>query len=299
MLFMPFGVKKQMNELTSYLPLRLARVLSGLPAGIEEGLTEIRLRLGGPFSVTAGGKNHCLNGEGKPCTPRKAILCTGDDISACLSLLTKGSLYGYGDTLCEGYIPFGNGCRAGICGEARVVEGKLRGFSAIYGINLRKSRFFHDYGIEAARYIVHGAPKGALIYSPPNRGKTTLLKSIAAILSEKYRVAIADERAELYVPQGAGLTDRLTGVKKSLALPMLCRSMSPQFIICDELAAEDESALTSAFGSGVCIIATAHGESAEGVRTRPFIGRLLETGAFPLLIGIGEGFNYTVEEWRK
>lgn len=296
---MPFGVKKQMNELVSYLPLRLARVLSGLPRGIDEGLTEIRLRLGGPFSVTAGGKNHCLNSEGKPCTPRKAVLCTEEDIAACLSLLTRGSLYGYGDTLREGYIPFGDGYRAGVCGEARVVDGKPTGFSAIYGINLRKSRFINDYGTEAVRHIVHGSPKGALVYSPPNRGKTTLIKSVAALLSEKYRVAIADERGELCVPQGAGLIDRLVGVKKSLALPMLCRSMSPQFIICDELAAEDESALAGALGAGVCLIATAHGESGESVRARPFIGRLLEAGAFPLLIGIGDSFEYTVEEWLK
>lgn len=287
-----------MEELISYLPLHIARGLLALPTGIVEQLTEIRLRLYGPLSVTAMGKNYFLDKVGKPCTPEKAIICTEEDISTCLSLLTKGSLYSYGDALSEGYIPFGKGHRAGICGEARVNDGKLTGFSAIHGINLRLSRFFPDYGAKAVRHIADGTLKGALIYSPPNRGKTTLLRSIAALLSARYRVAIADERAELFVPQLAlGLTDRLIGLKKSLALPMLCRSMSPQVIICDELAHEDEAALLNAFGAGVCIVASAHGESAASVASRPFMGRILKTGAFPLLIGIGDGFDYTVEEY--
>lgn len=287
-----------MQELLAYLPLHIARLLLTLPKGITESLTEIRLRLHGPVSVTAMGKNYCFDRSGKLCTPEKGITCTEEDISTCLSLLTKGSLYSYGDALSGGYIPFGKGHRAGVCGEARVQDGKITGFSAIHSINLRLSRFFPDYGAKAVRHIAVGGLKGALIYSPPNRGKTTLLKSIAALLSEHYRVAIADERAELYVPQSAtGLTDRIIGVKKSLALPMLCRSMSPQVIICDELAPEDETALLNAFGSGVCIVASAHGESAESVASRPFMGRLMETGAFPLLVGIGEGFDYTVEEY--
>ena len=286
-----------MQSLLAYLPLSIARAVTSAPQSITDSLTEIRLRLGGPLSLTSGGKNCCINGEGKPCLPSVAFVCTEEHIAECLSLLTKGSLYSYGDALCQGYLPFGNGGRAGICGEARVQNGVITGFSTVYGINLRLCRFFPDYGAEAARHIKQGGLKGALIYSPPNRGKTTLLRSIASKLGEKYRVAIADERGELYVHQlRSGLIDRLTGLKKSHALTMLCRSMSPQVIICDELAPEDETALHNALGVGVCIVASAHGESAASVTARPFIGRLIEAGAFPLLIGIGEDYGYRVEE---
>ncbi len=287
-----------MESLLAYLPLPIARALLSVPEEITRGLTEIRLRLEGPLSLSVGGKNCCINGEGKPCLPQRAFICTEEHIATTLTLLTKGSLYSYGEAMCNGYIPFGKGGRAGICGEARVKDGVLTGFGTVYGINLRLCRFFPDYGAEAAARIARGALKSALVYSPPNRGKTTLLRSIAARLGERYRVALADERGELYVPQlSTGLIDRLTGLKKSYALTMLCRSMSPQIIVCDELAPEDETALHNAIGSGVCIVASAHGDSADSLKKRPFIDRLLGSGAFPLLIGIGEDYGYTVEEY--
>lgn len=268
-----------------------------MPAPVWDTLTELRLRLDGPLSLTAGGKNLCVDASGRICKADKGIICTAEDISTCLSLLTNGSLYSYGDAIRQGYIPFGKGGRAGICGAAAVRDGSVTGFTSIQGISLRVCRFVGDCGEKAVRYIDGAALRGGLVCSPPNRGKTTLLRSIAALLSAKYRVALADERSELYVPQlSAGLTDRISGVRKSVAIPMLCRSMSPQVIVCDELAEEDEGAIHSAIGAGVCIIASAHGESTAAVRRRPFIGRLLAAGAFPLLIGIGADYKYTVEE---
>lgn len=286
-----------MHRLLPYLPARIASAAARLPDAVAENLTEIRLRLHGPVSATSGGKNRCFDLHGSLCPAEDAIVCTQEDMSECLSLLTRSSLYSCGDALSAGYLPFGDGCRAGICGDAAVRNGVLRGFGEIYGINLRLSRFIREFGRKAAQNIAGTPPRGALVYSPPNRGKTTLLRSVAALLSANYRVALADERRELYVPQlRAGLVDALCGVKKSEALPLLCRSMSPEIIVCDELAAGDEAALLSALGAGVCIIASAHAESEEGLRARPFVGRLLATGAFPLLIGIGEGFKYSVKE---
>lgn len=286
-----------MHRLLPFLPARIAFAAAHLPPQTAEGLSEIRLRLGGPVSATSGGKNLCFDAEGKISAAEKALRCGAEELKECIALLTHASLYSYGDELCAGYLPFGDGCRAGVCGEAIVRDGVFRGFSEIYGINLRLSRFVADCGESAARRICERGLRGALVYSPPGMGKTTLLRSIAAKLSRRYRVALADERYELYVPQlRAGLVDALCGLKKSTALSLLCRSMSPQVIVCDELAAEDETAVLNALGAGVCIIASAHADSAEGLYTRPFVRRLLENGAFPLLIGIGENFEYTVEE---
>ena len=289
-----------MRRLTPYLPAGIAKAAVSLPDFLKPSLTEIRLRLNGPVSVTAGGKNRYFDTNGRLCGANEAIVCTQNDINECVSLLTGASLYSRGDELRAGYLPFGEGCRAGICGEAIVRDGVLTGFAKIYSVNLRVSRFIKDFGLRAAEHIAEPYPKGALVYSPPGMGKTTLLRSIAARLSEKYRVALADERCELYVPQLApGMTDVMRGLKKSEALPMLCRSMSPQFIVCDELAPEDEDALMNAFGSGVCIVASAHADSAESLKNRPFLGRLLKTGAFPILIELEEGFKYTVKEYEE
>ncbi len=286
-----------MNRLLPYLPRRIALAAARLPDAVRAGVTEIRLRLGGPVSATVGGRNRFFTAEGRLCALEAALQCTEDDLAECVALLTGASLYSFGDALRAGFLPFGDGCRAGICGDAAVRDGVFTGFTRIYGVNLRLCGFFKDYGESAVRFIRRGGLKGALVYSPPGGGKTTLLRSIAYLLSREYRVAIADERYELFVPElRHGLTDALCGLKKGEALPLLCRSMSPQVIICDELAAEDEAPLAGCLNAGVCVIASAHAESADGLLSRPFIRRLAESGAFPLLIGIGEGFKYKVEE---
>lgn len=293
------------DTLLRYLPLRISRAFAALPDGLLDKLTEVRLRLNAPVSVSAGGFNRCFTAEGRLCAPDKGIRCGGEEIEECLALLSRSSLYSFDDTLKSAYIPFGNGCRAGVCGEAIVRNGEIAGFRRVYGINLRLRRFVKDFGAEAARRISGGGLKGALIYSPPNRGKTTLLRSIARLLSDgsagpPRRVAIADERCELYVPELAGgLVDLMSGVRKAEAAELLCRSMSPEVIICDELSCSDGDALLQAVNAGVCVIATAHGDTRAALEKRPFVKELLDSGAFRLLIRLSaEGpFAYDIEEY--
>jgi len=290
------------NDLLRYLPIRISRAVAALPERIAEGLTEIRLRAGGPVSVTSGGRNHTFTESGLLCPVERALRCCESELEECVALLSRSSLYSFGDTVKNGYIPFGDGCRAGVCGEGIVQNGETLGFRKIHSVNLRQRRFIRDFGLEAAKRVSENGLKGALVYSPPGFGKTTLLRSVAALLSDgslgrAYRVALADERGELFVPElAAGLTDAVRGLKKAEAARLLCRSMSPEVLICDELSPEDAGAMTDALNTGVCVIASAHADSVSGLKSRPFIAKLLETGAFPLLIGIGEGFRYRVEE---
>lgn len=293
-----------MKGLAPYLPPRLKMAVLSLPDGAAGTATELRLRRDGPVSLTVAGKNLCFDPSGRFCPPPSALRCDGDDISGCISLITGASLYSYGESLRQGYIPFGDGYRAGICGEGVVINGTLTGFNKINGINLRVRRFVKDFGYEAARRITEKGLRGALVCSPPNRGKTTLLKSVAFLLStgalgKAYRVGLADERGELSVPRlKEGLTDAIVGVKKSLAIELLCRSMSPEVLICDELAAEDAAPLSQVVGMGVCLVASAHASGVTELKSRPFINALLQTGAFPLIICLGEGFDYRVEEYK-
>ena len=230
-------------------------------------------------------------------------MCKSDALKECVARITGSSLYSYGETLKKGYIPFGEGCRAGVCGEGIVKNGVLAGFNKIYGINLRVRRFIKDFGYEAARRIREKGIRGALIYSPPNCGKTTLLSSIAALLSDgsvgaPLKVGIADERGELYVPAlKNGLADVLCGVDKAIAIELLCRSMSPQVLICDELAAADGAPLSQVLGMGVAVVASAQASSREELLRRPFVAELVDKGAFPLLVGLRADFSYVVEEY--
>ena len=291
-----------LEQLTLYLPIRLSRAVAALPEKVTNSLTEIRLRLDGPASVTSGGRNYTFTAEGRPCPPERALLCTETELQECVALLSRSSLYSFGDTVKNGYIPFGRGCRAGVCGEGIIKDGQTEGFRKIYGINLRLRRFIKDFGTEAARRVCENGLKGALVYSPPNCGKTTLLKSMARALSDgslgrAFRVGLCDERNELYVPElTAGLVDAVCGIKKAAAATLLLRSMSPEILICDELTPDDASAMINAVNTGVCVIASAHAETERDLKSRPFIKSLIETGAFPLLIKIGADFRYVVKE---
>ena len=292
-----------MTRFLPYLPPRIGLAVTKLPKEAVNGATELRLRANAPTSLTLRGKNRCFNEDGRFCEVEKAIRADDGEIAECLSLISRSSMYSFGDTIKQGYIPFGEGCRAGLCGQGIVRDGVLTGFSRVYGINLRLKRFIGDCGYEAVRRITEKGLRSALVYSPPNKGKTTLLKSIAWLLSngsmgKAYKVAIADERGELFVPElQNGLVDAVCGVKKTNAMELLCRSMSPEVLICDELSFEDGAVITEYMGTGVTVIASVHGQTLRELKNRPFVGALLDSGVFPLLIGIGNDFGYEVEEW--
>ncbi len=289
------------RRLLPYLPPRIQAAVAALPEGVDETATELRLRADAPASVTSLGKNRCFDEHGRLCGIEKALRCSEKELSDCIALLTQHSLYSFGESMKHAYVPFGEGCRAGIGGEAIVKDGVVLGFRRVLSINLRVSRFVRDCGYKAALQIAkHG---GALIYSPPACGKTTLLRSIALLLADgsvgrPCRVAVADERGELYVPElRAGLVDVISGVEKGRATELLCRSMAPQYIICDELGANDEEPCLQALNTGVATVASVHAGTREGLLRRPFVKRLLDSNAFPLLIRLSPDYSYETEEY--
>lgn len=95
-----------------------------------------------------------------------------------------------------------------------------------------------------------------LIYSPPGEGKTTLLRDIASLLSSPpylRRVAVIDSRAELFREDSfsASIADIYTGYPKAYGIELATRTMSPQFIVCDELGTEEAKSVMEDQNCGV------------------------------------------------
>lgn len=275
-----------------YLPPRFLPVIQALPDALAKQITEIRLRLEKPFSVTAGGRNLLPDGSGCFRNTADALRVTRGDLDEMLSRLTEGSLYAFEDCLSNGYLPLPDGCRAGVAGETVLsMDGKLR-FRRITSVNLRISRFLPSFARPLTDRLRSGAPVGALIISPPAGGKTTFLRSAAWQLStgvRPYRVGIADERGELEIPDG--LCDRIIGCEKAKAIELLTRTMSPEYLFCDELGVGEEEPLLAAQNTGVRLIASVHGGSLEEALKRPCAHTLLEAGLFRYLVLLEPGYR--------
>ena len=277
-----------------YLPAPFLQAVSGMPPHLRRQITELRFRLEKPFSVTAEGRNLFPDREARLTDQKNALRVSRPQLDDLLARLTEGSLYAFEDCMASGYIPLENGCRAGIAGDMTATPGGLV-FREITSVNLRISRFLPEFARPLTEFLKESLPRGVLVISPPAGGKTTFLRSAAYLLatgSKPYRVGIADERCELFLP--AGLCDRITGCPKWKAVELLTRTMSPEYLICDELGAGEEAPLLAAQNTGVKLIASVHGSSVEEAARRPCVKALLEGGVFSLFAVLKQNFRVEI-----
>lgn len=291
---------KAIDSCFAYVPARLQELVMRLPEEMLETVTEIRLRADGPFTVTAGGRNVFLDINGKACELKNAVICSRKDVSDCICLMTKGSMYSYGETIKRGYIPLADGSRAGISGRAISSQSGIESVPEITSINIRLKRDVNTFAARLIDWYSHYGICGTLVFSPPAAGKTTFLRSVAYLLAtgtmcRPTRVGIADERGELLIP--GGITDTLSGCSKADAIEILYRTMSPEVIVCDEIGAEESDKVINAQNTGVSLIASSHADSLDSLFRRPFMKSMIDHGVFSLFVKLwreGSVYNYEI-----
>lgn len=260
----------------------------------QKRVEEIRLHCGRRATLTSAGRN----------IPTSAVL-TRQEMDRTLTRLCEGSVYAFRDTIAEGYIGLRGGVRVGVCGRAALSGGKICG---VYDIDTLVIRIPHPsplLGGEIADFIrKNGFTSGVLIYSPPGVGKTTLLRSLAKMMStgeNAVRVSVIDTRGELGYSLGdpSLCLDILSGYPKHIGISIAARTLSPQVIICDEIGNRAEAdAICEAQGCGVPLIATAHASSVCELLARSGMNLLHKTGCFGAYVGISRsgnfGFSYDI-----
>lgn len=214
--------------------------------------------------------------------------------------MCRGSLHAYEDCIKEGYIPLNHGCRAGVCG-------KISGGNVINitSIKIRIPRTVYGVGQSLVKRLV-SKPSGMLIYSPPGVGKTTLLRDIASALSSppNFRsVSVIDTRGELFRNDAFKFScaDIYSGYEKAKGIELAVRTMSPEFVICDELGQEEAEALLRFQSYGVPTVASVHAPSYENLMSRDVFARLEGSGVFTTFVGIsreGMGFALDIKEGK-
>jgi stage III sporulation protein AA len=269
-MLLPYGIRER------------ARKLIKADRSVAE---EFRLRQGRPPTVLLPEGEISLGGAD----------ITKKDIDMLIELATGASVHSSIEQLRAGYITVRGGYRIGVCGSVYMQSGKVGGFSAFSSAAIRISREIH--GI--ADGIMPGLMRGGrfhstLVIAPPGMGKTTLLRDIIRYISDGteniqgMRVSVADERGEIAasiegIPQMAvgKRTDVLDSCPKAQAVMMLLRAMNPQIIALDEITApEDIEAIRAARNCGVALLATAHADGIDDLKSRPLYRGLFEDGVF-------------------
>ncbi|NMM54485.1 stage III sporulation protein AA [Paenibacillus aquistagni] len=289
------------------LPPEVRAMIMSLPERVLAELEEVRVREDRPLEVIFGGSYGFVTSEGKLTDLSSgAYKPNKEDCHRLLDLMTNHSLYTMEEQLRRGFVTVAGGHRVGMSGRTVLSQGKVSHLRDIAGFNIRIAREVKGVGKPILPYLLDFGQKGVhhtLIVSPPQHGKTTLLRDLVRMISsgewchtdatwKAMKVGVVDERSEIAgcikgVPSfDLGVrSDVLDGCPKAEGMMMLIRSMSPEVLVVDEFGRmEDVLAMREAIHAGVSVIATAHGQALDELVRRPGLSELLTEGVFRRIV---------------
>ena len=245
-----------------------------------EALCELRIRTGRPSRL------RLLDGR-----ELEGPTVAAEELRRILARMMEDSLYACEDELGQGYFTMTGGLRVGVCGRLHAGGSAPRTMASIGSVCIRIPREARGC---ASRLVDGDRPGGLLVLSPPGKGKTTMIRDYARLISDRgWNVAIADERREIAacregVPgfDVGSRTDVMDGCPKATAIPLLLRACAPDVVVVDEIGgAADAQAILEAMRCGAAVAATAHAAGFGEARRR--FGDLLDTGAFRKWVLLG------------
>ena len=290
-------------HLLSMIPQQFRDVLRGLPNQVLTQLEEIRIRKEQPVELIYGNVSRFLCSSGElSAHHKKGWKISAHEMEKITNLISQHSIYALEEELKRGYVTITGGHRIGIVGKVMVEKGEVKAIRDISGFNIRIAREKKGIALPLVPFLLEsGRILNTLILSPPQCGKTTLLRDLARAISygnvhlSGKKVSIVDERSEIAgsvngIPQKdvGPRTDILDACPKAEGIMMLIRSMSPDVIIADEIGRpEDAIAIQEALNAGVSIITSAHAASLQDLNRRPTLSRMIGQGMFDRYIVLG------------
>lgn len=274
--------------LKNYFGQRIRHCFLNVDDNIIDSALEIRIRIKRPVIIRCRHDEQIMTDS-----LGSAVIAEKDDIRQMVELMSDYSVYSFEEEIRSGYITLCGGFRVGLTGRCICESGEIRTLKNITGINIRISREIIGCSDAVMERILSPSVKNTLVISPPNCGKTTLLRDIIRNASNRgYNIGLADERSEIAgtymgeLQNNVGMrTDVYDRCPKSKAVNMLLRSMGPDIIAVDEIGtAEDVQAIENISNSGIKLFATIHGYDIEQVKNKLELKRLLKSGFFECFI---------------
>lgn len=262
-------------------------------------IEEIRMRADRRCSLVVSGRNIMLD-----------TVLDRAELSAVLEGMCQGSLYAFSDTINQGYVSLPDGVRVGVCGRAGCDGDRIIGIYDVSSLSVRIPHRSRPHGEEICRLLYSFERTcGVLVYSPPGIGKTTLLRSVAVMLSSgawsdnasPLRTVVIDTRGELaFASEGRDLClDVLSGYPRRQGIEIATRCLNAEVIICDEIGDYEEAmSLVASHNCGVPLIASAHAGNVEQLLSRTGLRLLHEAKIFGAYVGITRdgcgGYKYDI-----
>lgn len=290
------GDEVRLKPILEIMPMELRQLIQSLPEETKESLEEIRIRLGGPLEIIAGNRSWFVTEKGTLLSqPNGGKVSGSEECRKLLNLISQHSLYAMEEELRQGYITVEGGHRIGLAGKVITEGGRVRHLREVTAFNIRIARQITGVATPILPHLYEdGMYHSLLIISPPQCGKTTLLRDLARLVSNgtpsisSQKVGIVDERSEIagcirgVSQHDVGVrTDILDACPKAEGMMMMIRSMSPQVLLVDEIGRqEDAEAIHEAVCAGVTIFTSAHGQSLAEVARRPHLHALIKQQLF-------------------